>query len=38
VTAWHERARPIRREIEIHAGEATTIDFAIPLEDAPVGE
>ena len=38
VTAWHERARPIRREVLIRAGQETTMDFAIPLEDAPVGD
>jgi plastocyanin len=38
ITAWHERARPIRREFVIRAGQATTMDFAIPLEDAPVGD
>jgi plastocyanin len=38
VTAWHERARPIRREVLIRAGHETTMDFAIPLEDAPVGD
>ena len=38
ITAWHERARPIRREVLIRAGEATSMDFAIPLEDAPVGD
>jgi len=38
ITAWHERARPIRREVLIRAGQETTMDFAIPLEDAPVGD
>jgi len=38
ITAWHERARPIRREVVIRAGEAAAMDFAIPLEDAPVGD
>jgi plastocyanin len=38
ITAWHERARPIRREVQIRSGRATTMDFAIPLEDAPVGD
>ena len=38
ITAWHERARPIRREVQIRAGQAATMDFAIPLEDAPVGD
>ena len=38
VTAWHERARPIRREIQISDGQVTNLDFAIPLEDAPLGD
>lgn len=38
VTAWHERARPIHREIQIQPGRTASVDFAIPLEDAPVGD
>lgn len=38
ITAWHERARPIRREVMIRSGQVSTMDFAIPLEDAPVGD
>jgi len=38
VNAWHERARPIRREVVIRPGEATEMSFAIPLRDKPVGE
>ncbi len=38
VNAWHERARPIRRQIVIRPGEATAMNFAIPLRDSPVGE
>ena len=36
VSAWHDRARPIRRKVRIRAGETTSIDFNIPLtETAP---
>jgi plastocyanin len=36
VTAWHERARPSRRNIRIEAGRATQVTFDIPLsEDGP---
>lgn len=38
VNAWHERARPIRREIVIRPGEATEMSFAIPLRDKTEGE
>jgi plastocyanin len=38
VTAWHERARPIRRRVTIAAGRATSMDFAIPLREQPEGE
>ncbi len=36
LTAWHERAHPIRREVAVTSGEPARIDFAIPLQDAPV--
>ncbi len=38
VTAWHERARPIRRRVSIERGRTTSMDFAIPLRDAPEDE
>ena len=38
VTAWHERARPVHRDLVILPGKIATADFAIPLEDAPLGE
>jgi len=38
ITAWHERARPVHRELLIQPGSIATADFAIPLEDAPLGE
>jgi plastocyanin len=34
IRAWHERARPIVRTIRIRPGEATTVDFTIPLSQA----
>ncbi len=35
---WHERARPVPREVRIEAGRVTTLDFVIPLEvEAPQG-
>jgi plastocyanin len=34
VRAWHERARPIVRTIRILPGEATAVDFTIPLGQA----
>lgn len=37
VTGWHERARPIRREVTIEGGRQTEIELAIPLEDPPDG-
>ena len=38
VTAWHERARPIRRQVTIAPGESASMDFAIPLQNQPEGE
>ncbi|PYQ09547.1 MAG: hypothetical protein DMH00_12870 [Acidobacteria bacterium] len=38
ITAWHERARPVRRKISIEPGKTAVIDFAIPLEDAALSE
>ncbi|HMF08843.1 MAG TPA: carboxypeptidase regulatory-like domain-containing protein [Thermoanaerobaculia bacterium] len=38
VTAWHERARPVRRQVVIQAGRTSSVDFAIPLEDVPVSD
>jgi len=38
VNAWHERARPIRRQVIIRPGEATEMKLDIPLRDKPVGE
>ncbi|HZI93045.1 MAG TPA: carboxypeptidase regulatory-like domain-containing protein [Patescibacteria group bacterium] len=37
VTGWHERARPIHREVTIEAGQTSLVDLAIPLEDEPDG-
>ena len=37
VTGWHERARPIHREITIEAGRTSVVDLAIPLEDETDG-
>lgn len=34
IRAWHERARPIVRSIRIRPGEATSVDFTIPLSQA----
>jgi plastocyanin len=31
IVGWHERIRPIARKIHVGAGQATTIDFNIPL-------
>jgi plastocyanin len=36
-TGWHERARPIHREVTIEAGRTSVVDLAIPLEDEPDG-
>jgi hypothetical protein len=33
LTAWHERARPIRRQITLVPGQAAEQHFAIPLQD-----
>lgn len=33
LTAWHERARPIRRQIVLLPGQAAEQHFAIPLQD-----
>jgi plastocyanin len=30
--AWHERTRPVPREVRVEAGGAVTLDFVIPLE------
>jgi plastocyanin len=38
VTAWHERARPIRRKITFDAGQAVDTRFDIPLEEQSVEE
>jgi len=38
VMAWHERARPLEREIRIEAGRAAVADFSIPLTETAVGE
>jgi plastocyanin len=36
VVAWHERAQPTSRQVVIAAGQATVVDFSIPLD--PEGE
>ncbi|HEY3176052.1 MAG TPA: hypothetical protein VGK94_09890 [Candidatus Polarisedimenticolia bacterium] len=33
ITGWHERARPIHREVLIEAGRQAEMDLAIPLEE-----
>ncbi len=38
VTAWHERARPIRHQVTIRAGQGTEMNFSVPLGDSPLGE
>lgn len=38
VMAWHERARPLEREIRIEAGRAAVADFSIPLTETAGGE
>ena len=35
VVGWHERARPIHRDLTIQPGQRTQVDLAIPLEDEP---
>ncbi len=32
-TAWHERARPIQRQVTIAPGRTADVDFTIPLQD-----
>jgi plastocyanin len=35
VTAWHERAHAVHRQVTIEPGRASAADFTIPLEDRP---
>ena len=38
VVAWHERARPVRREVTIEAGRTVSLDLRVPIHDGPVPE
>lgn len=33
VVAWHERARPVRRDVTIEAGRTVMLDLRVPLHD-----
>jgi plastocyanin len=33
IVGWHERTRPVTRRVRVVAGEATTIDFSLPLSE-----
>lgn len=35
VTAWHERARPVRREVTIEAGRGVSLDLRVPINESP---
>ncbi|HXI03847.1 MAG TPA: carboxypeptidase regulatory-like domain-containing protein [Candidatus Saccharimonadales bacterium] len=34
VTAWHERAHPVTREVTIEPGRTATADFQVPIDDS----
>jgi plastocyanin len=38
VIAWHERARPLSKGVRIQPGQATAVDFTIPLAESASGE
>ena len=38
VVGWHERARPLRRTVRIQPGQATVVNFSIPLTEAAGGD
>ncbi|HET8948718.1 MAG TPA: carboxypeptidase regulatory-like domain-containing protein [Candidatus Polarisedimenticolia bacterium] len=38
VVAWHERARPARRNVRVEPGRATTVTFDIPLSEEGPGD
>lgn len=35
VTAWHERARPVKRKVTIVDGENVSLDLRVPIHDQP---